>query len=63
MIERLAPAPRVVRPLTFAYTRPLSPTDISGITGLLNDEPVRQPNAPTTGVQKFAQRFKNWLKG
>lgn len=58
----IAQAPRVVRPLTFAYTRPLSPADISGITGLLQDEPLTRPAPPAKEATTFAQRFLNWLK-
>lgn len=63
MIERLAPTTRVIRPLTFAYTRPLSPTDLSGITGLLSDTSPQAPGLPPTLIKKLAQRFKDWLNG
>ena len=62
MVERLTP-PRIARPLTFAYTRPLSPADLSGITGLLTDGAAPRPSLPSKGFKKLAQRFKDWLNG
>lgn len=46
--------------MTFAHTRPLSPTDLSGITGLLNDESPKAQAAPK-GIQKAFAFFKGLM--
>ncbi len=45
------------RPMTFAHTRPLSPTDLSGITGLLSDEAPKSAAAPS-GLRGVFAFFK-----
>ncbi|HEY9854552.1 MAG TPA: hypothetical protein V6D05_02355 [Stenomitos sp.] len=61
MNERLIMPARVGRrPLTFAHTRPLSPTDLSGITGLLADEAPKAQVAPR-GIQKAVAFFKGLM--
>lgn len=57
MIERLPAHARRVRPMTFAYTRPLSPEDVSGITGLLVDEGI-----PSRRAEGKVERFFGALK-
>lgn len=52
MIERLPAHARSKRPMTFAYTRPLSPADVSGITGLLADEAI-----PARRAEGKVERF------
>lgn len=48
------------RPMTFAHTRPLSPSDLSGITGLLTDEAPRAQVAPM-GIHKAFAFFKGLM--
>ena len=60
MNERLTPHARVGRRMTFAHTRPLSPTDLSGITGLLHDEAPKTQAAPM-GLQKAFAFFRGLM--
>lgn len=61
MNQRLTTTARVGRrPMTFAHTRPLSPTDLSGITGLLQDEAPPVQAAPK-GLQKAFAFFKGLM--
>lgn len=62
MIERLIPHAHVARrPMTFAYTRPLSPLDLSGITGLLSDEAPAAP-ARAHGMVSMFSAFRGWFR-
>lgn len=47
--------------MTFAYTRPLSPIDLSGITGLLGDEAPVAP-ARTRGMGSVLSAFRGWFQ-
>lgn len=58
MNQCLHPRARIGRRMTFAHTRPLSPTDLSGITGLLQDEAPGVQAAP-----KGLQRAFAFLRG
>lgn len=61
MIECLPSNPRLVRarPLTFAYTRPLSPQDVSGITGRLQADAAKPVKA--SGAKRLLDVFKGWF--
>lgn len=61
MIECLPSNPRHLRarPVTFAYTRPLSPQDVSGITGRLQEDAVTPVRASC--AKRLLVVFKGWL--
>jgi hypothetical protein len=65
VLERLSSTARRVRrgrPITFAYTRPLSPQDLSGMTGLLADE-VEVAPAVAPGAERSRKSLGAWLLG
>ena len=64
MIERLPSRHQVVRvrPITFAYTRPLSPADVSGITGRLMTATATTPARKASPLQEALVKVKGFFK-
>lgn len=64
MIERLPSRHQVVRvrPITFAYTRPLSPADVSGITGHLVAATAIPPTRKASALQAAMGMVKGFFK-
>lgn len=62
MIERLPSRHQVVRvrPTTFAYTRPLTPADVSGMTGRMM--PVPTTSRKASPFQEALGKMKGFFR-
>lgn len=63
MVERVPSRHQVVRvrPITFAYTRPLSPADVSGMTGRLMAA-ATAPSRKANPFQEALGKVKGFFK-
>ncbi len=64
MIERLPSRHQVVRvrPITFAYTRPLTAADVSGMTGRLMAATATAPSRKASPLQEALVKVKGFFK-
>lgn len=62
MVERIPSRHQVVRvrPITFAYTRPLTPADMSGMTGRLTT--MTAPKRKVSPLQMALVKVKGFFK-